>query len=263
MITIMEEIIKIKTEQNGKQVVSARETYLALGLDLSQWSRWTKKNITDNTFVAEGVDWEGFDIMSNGNKITDFVITLDFAKRIAMMARTEKGEEIRQYFLKCERAVNQQKLLSPIEMAQMFIEAEREKEKVLLQLNAANEEIKVANEKIEKDKSKVIFADSVSGSGNAILIRQFAKDLTDSGFEIGQNRLFEWFRENKYLSVNNEPYQNWIAQGLFEVIVRTIGSGVETITVRTTKITGKGCVYFANKIKSNFENITNNLFIEL
>ena len=108
----------------------------------------------------------------------------------------------------------------------------------------------IANTKIEADKPKVVFADSVIGSSNSILVRKFAKDLCDSGFEIGQNRLFEWFREKKYLNVDNEPYQQYVAQGLFEVITRTIGSGSETFTTKTTKITGSGQVYFANKIKN-------------
>lgn len=117
----------------------------------------------------------------------------------------------------------------------------------------ANEKAKAllleANIKIEEDKSKVVFADSVIGSSNSILVRQFAKDLCDDGFEIGEKRLFEWFRSNKYLNCNNEPYQNFVSQGLFEVITRAIGSGLDTFTSKTTKITGKGSVYFANKIK--------------
>ena len=108
-----------------------------------------------------------------------------------------------------------------------------------------------ANSKIESDKPKVVFADSVIGSSNSILIRQFAKDLCDSGFEIGQNRVFDWFREKKYLNPSNEPYQNFIAMGLFEVITRAVGSGTDTFTTKTTKITGKGAVYFAEKIKTN------------
>jgi anti-repressor protein len=98
----------------------------------------------------------------------------------------------------------------------------------------------------ERIKNELLIA-----SSNSILVRQFAKDLCDSGFEIGQNRLFEWLRDNKYLNSQNEPYQQFIAQGLFEVITRSIGSGEETFTTKTTKITGKGQVYFAQKIKNN------------
>lgn len=127
---------------------------------------------------------------------------------------------------------------------------------LLIESERVKNELVIANTKIESDKPKVVFAESVIGSSNSILVRQFAKDLCDGGFEIGQNRLFEWFREKKYLNVDNEPYQQFVAQGLFEVITRTIGSGSETFTTKTTKITGAGQVYFANKIK-NQSNGTN------
>lgn len=107
-----------------------------------------------------------------------------------------------------------------------------------------------ANTKIEIDKPKVIFADSVIGSSNSILVRQFAKDLCDAGFDTGEKRLYDWFRTNKYLNSDNEPYQNYVSMGLFEVITRSIGSGTDTFTTKTTKITGKGAVYFAQKIKN-------------
>ena len=128
------------------------------------------------------------------------------------------------------------KELSRLEILTMAIESEK---KVI-----------ALETKIEQDKPKVVFADSVIGSTNSILIRQFAKDLCDESFEIGQNRLFEWFRENKYLNDNNEPYQEYVSQGYFEVITRAIGSGTDTFTSKTTKLTGKGQVYFAKKIKN-------------
>lgn len=104
-------------------------------------------------------------------------------------------------------------------------------------------------EKIEGDASKIVFAETVAGSDNSILVRQFAKDLSDKGFIIGQNRLYTWLRTNKYVNDQNEPYQNYIEQGLFEVIVRTVGAADQTFTVRTTKITGKGQMYFSKKLK--------------
>lgn len=107
--------------------------------------------------------------------------------------------------------------------------------KLLTELKLEREQKSLLQAKIEEDKPKVVFAESVIGSSNSILIRQYAKDLSDSGFEIGQNRLFEWFRKNKYLNGSNEPYQNYVAQGLFEVITRTIGSGDDTFTTKTTK----------------------------
>ena len=122
------------------------------------------------------------------------------------------------------------------------------KERALKEI--ASNKLLLAEQAIEENESKVVFANAVAGSDNLILIREFAKVLSDSGFKIGQNRLFEWFRDNKYLNKNNEPYMNYVEQGLFEVIERIIGNADQTFTTRTCKITGKGQVYFSKKIRS-------------
>lgn len=98
----MNQLINIK-EENGKQLVSARELYIGLGLDKSNWSRWFKKNILTNEFFKERKEWIGVRHYDEGNEIQDFAITLEFAKHIAMMARTEKSHEYRNYFIKCEK----------------------------------------------------------------------------------------------------------------------------------------------------------------
>lgn len=106
---------------------------------------------------------------------------------------------------------------------------------------------------IEQQKPKVVFAESVMGSSNLILIRDFAKSLCDDDFKIGQNRLYAWFRENGILNSRNEPYQNYVERGYFEVITRVIGSGEATFTTNTTKITGAGQVYFAKRIRDTYK----------
>lgn len=115
-----------------------------------------------------------------------------------------------------------------------------------LELNAASELIRV-------NEPKVVLANSIMGSGNSILVRQFAKDLCDGEFKIGQNALFNWFRENKYLNDANEPYQQYINTRVFEVVTTSLNvlrRGKPKVIVRKqTKITGKGQVYFAKKIK--------------
>lgn len=102
----MKELIKI-TQKNGKQLVSARELYLGLGLNKSNWSRWYPKNISNNEYFREGIDFVGVRHNDEGNEVQDFAISLDFAKHIAMMARTEKSHEYRNYFLECEKALKE------------------------------------------------------------------------------------------------------------------------------------------------------------
>lgn len=66
------ELIKVKNE-NGKQLVSARELYEFLGLDKTHWKRWSDKNIVDDDLFKEKEDWTGLAIMANGNETKDYI----------------------------------------------------------------------------------------------------------------------------------------------------------------------------------------------
>lgn len=104
---------------------------------------------------------------------------------------------------------------------------------------------------------KVEFADTVASSDSSILVGELAKLVAQKGVKIGQNRLFEYLRNNGYLCTRNGnknyPTQRSINQGLLEVVERAIpkpdGSCIVTFT---TKVTGKGQVYFVNLLKGKF-----------
>ncbi|WP_432355269.1 phage antirepressor [Sporosarcina sp. A2] len=105
---------------------------------------------------------------------------------------------------------------------------------------------------IEQQKPKVLFADAVATSETSVLIGQLAKLITQNGFNIGQNRMFAWLRENDFLGKSgshyNEPTQYAMERGWFEVKERTINNPDGSVRItRTTKVTGKGQVYFINK----------------
>ena len=105
---------------------------------------------------------------------------------------------------------------------------------------------------VQEQKPKVLFADAVSTSDTSILIGQLAKLITQNGHNIGQNRLFEWMRQNGYLGKSgqhyNEPTQYAMERGWFEVKERTVNNPDGSVRItRTTKVTGKGQVYFINK----------------
>jgi len=119
-----------------------------------------------------------------------------------------------------------------------------------------------AIEKLQKQnramKTKSLFADSVAQSKQSILIGQFAKLISSDDFKIGRNRLFAWFRDNGFLHAKgaeyNQPLQRYKEQGLFETIERTILDGGGNIRlVITTKITGKGQIYFTKKLLLKYE----------
>ena len=110
-------------------------------------------------------------------------------------------------------------------------------------------------DKIEQDRPKVIFADAVSASHTSILIGDLAKLIRQNGFEIGQNRLFDWLRDEGYLikygSSKNMPTQRAMDLRLFEVKETTISNADGSIRItKTTKVTGKGQQYFINKFLS-------------
>ena len=112
--------------------------------------------------------------------------------------------------------------------------------------------IEQQNRKIELDKPKTVFADAVCTSETSILIADLAKIISQNGVKIGQNRLFEWLRNNGYLikygNSKNMPTQRSMEMGLFEIKESTRQNPDCSVRIcRTTKVTGKGQVYFINK----------------
>lgn len=123
------------------------------------------------------------------------------------------------------------------------------------ELKAERQQCVVLAGQIEEQKPKVIFADAVAASNTTILVGELAKILRQSGVEIGQNRLFEWLRTNGYLTKRkgtdyNIPTQYSMDMGLFSIKETVIShSDGHTSISKTTKVTGKGQIYFINKFK--------------
>lgn len=108
-----------------------------------------------------------------------------------------------------------------------------------------------AEKQLEEQHPKIVFADAVVGSSTSILVGELAKMISQNGYEIGQNRLFKWLRDNNYLCKYGErrniPYQQFIEQGLFTLKTNTFSVNGEMKTKNTVKVTQKGCMYFINK----------------
>ena len=113
-----------------------------------------------------------------------------------------------------------------------------------------------AETKVKEQAPKVLFADAVATSDRSVLVSELAKILKQNGVEIGQNRLFIWLRDNGYLCSKgeyyNQPTQKSMELGLFELKKTSISKPDGTVFVTvTTKVTGKGQIYFVNKFLNN------------
>lgn len=236
----MNELITVNFDT---QTVSARELHKALGIE-KRFSAWFE---TNSQGFIENEDYKGAYLEVQGNQyggtqsIQDYELSVDMAKHICLMSRTDKGKECRQYLIDLEKVWNTPE--------QVMARALKLADKTIEQLKSDN---KALEHKIEADKPKTIFADAVSTSHTSILIGDLAKLICQNGVQIGQKRLFDWLRDNGYLIKcglsRNMPMQRYVEQGLFEVKESTVQNPDGSVRItKTTKVTGKGQVYFVNK----------------
>lgn len=232
----MNEVIKVTVNDNHEPVVSGRQLHEALEVKTpySMWfDRMVEYGFTENQdfLLNNFVKQTG----RGGHNKVDHIIKLDMAKEIAMIQRTDKGKEVRQYFIQVEKDFNSPEKI----MARALLMADQKVHKLEAQ--------------IEADRPKVLFADAVSASKSSCLIGELAKILKQNGIDIGQNKLFQWLRSNGYLISRrgeswNQPTQKSMQLGLFELKKTNINHADGHTTVNTTtKVTGKGQQYFINK----------------
>lgn len=235
----------IPINYEGEQpTVSARDLHEALEVK-SNFTTWFNR-MCEYGF-REKIDFKTcFPKMESeshgGQNMIDHEISIDMAKQICMIQRSEKGKQYRQYFIDLEKAWNtpEQVMARALKLADKTIDTLKEDNKKLIEEN-------------EKMKPKVIFADAVRASSSSILIGELAKLLRQNGVDIGAKRLFEYLRNHGYLikrkgSDWNMPTQKSMNMGLFEIKESTHidGNGCNIVT-RTPKATGKAQIYFVNK----------------
>ncbi|MFR6676695.1 phage antirepressor KilAC domain-containing protein [Hominisplanchenecus sp.] len=235
--------INYETEQ---PTVSARELHEGLEIN-TRFNDWFSR-MTEYGF-ENGKDF--YSKMSKtsetgGRPAVDYQISIDMAKQICMIQRNEKGRQYRQYFLDLEKAWNTPE--------QIFARALKMADQQIEKLKASNASLV---EDIQRMRPKEVFADAVSVSNTCILIGELAKILKQNGVDIGQNRLFTWMRENRFLISRkgtdyNMPTQRSMEAGLFEIKERTINNPDGSVRItKTVLVTGKGQQYFVNKFLNN------------
>lgn len=178
-----------------------------------------------------------------------FSSKLESAKRFKRWVTSEVLPSIRKHGIYATDNVIENTLNNPDYIINILTEYKKEKEHNL-----------VLEQQVKENKPKVLFADSVAGSDNSILVGELAKLLKQNGVDIGQNRLFKWLRNNGYLIKKsgesyNLPTQKSMDLEILDIKKRVINNpdGSSKIT-RTPKVTGKGQQYFINKFlsKENF-----------
>lgn len=232
----MNELINVTLNENHGPVVSARQLHETLEVK-TEYKKWFKR-MAEYGF-AENEDYlrvtQKCPTLGGLQDMADHVLKLDMAKEIAMIQRTEKGKEVRKYFIQVEKDFNSPEKI----MARALLMADKKVHKLEAQ--------------IEADRPKVLFADAVSASKSSCLIGELAKILKQNGIDIGQNKLFQWLRSNGYLISRrgdswNQPTQKSMDLELFELKKTNINhADGHTTTNTTTKVTGKGQQYFVNK----------------
>lgn len=216
----MKEIIPVQV-RNDRQLVSARDLHKNLG-PTTRFSKWVGQNFDG---FEEGQDFTSVTtvtVVANGARkpIQDYLLTIDMAKELCMMSRTEKGKEIRQYFIQVEKEYKSQKNLQnmdsymiedPILRAKKWI-AERQQLDEQKKLNAKQAK------QLQDQEPDVIFSHAMLATNHSCKVRQLAADLTKMGFVIGQNQLYELLRLKGYISKHScEPIGSKVKCGYFVV----------------------------------------------
>lgn len=263
-------------ENEGRQVVNARELheFLGVGKDFSNWikdriEKYGFEEDVDFCFLEPGnggalsgssgvcspnlASKNGIKDGRGGHNVKTYLLTMDTAKEISMAENSERGRQVRKYFIECERKLKEirsrgmsleegwEVLTNPDNIIRIASNWKEEREK------------RVALERqVKADAPRVLFSRLVETSKTSILVGDLAKILKQNGVAVGQNRLFDWLRRNGYLlkkgSSRNMPSQWAMEKGLFEVKETVINKPDGSLHIsKTTKITGLGQVHITNR----------------
>lgn len=222
----MSNLIKIQTNDNLEQVVSARELHEKLGIEkhFSQWWAYQAERLG----LIEGKDFLTTLLESQGGRpATDYLLPIDIAKHICMVSGGERAHIIRQYFIEVEKAWNSPEMV------------------MSRALKLAEKRILSLEEERQKLLPKAEAYDTFMDGSNLQPMNDVAKCLG-----IGRNKLFALLREKKIIRSNNTPYQEYIDRGYFEVKEKPIKMGESVINYAQTFVTPKGVDYIARIVEA-------------
>ena len=232
----------IKLNQNDfdgqiKQTVNARELWQKLEIN-SKFADWFKNRVNKYEFV-ENIDFISVSkILENGGKSIEYFISIDMAKELCMVENNLQGRTIRKYFIECEKKLKE-------------VSVPKIDSNFLLRISQQMAELE---KKIEEDKPKVEFYDTVAETDDMIDMAEASKILK---LPFGRNKLFGLLRTMNILNKKNIPYQLYINNGIFKVVETTYKNNNETKIYIKTLITQKGLKYLERFLK-NFKKVVDN-----
>jgi anti-repressor protein len=206
------ELIKIETNENGQQTVSGRELHEFLEV-VTRYNDWFQR-MTEYGFVS-GIDYDEINIEVDTQKRVrtykqkDHIMTIDMAKEISMLQRTEKGKQARRYFIACEKQLQAKQdsylIADPIERAKAWI-AEQEK------VRALTTTVKVQEQQINELKPKASYYDTILQNKSLMTITQIAKDYGMTAREMNKllhNYKIQYKQSNQWLAITTK----WTQKG--------------------------------------------------
>ena len=189
------------------------------------------QNVGENDFLPENMVYR-----------LGFKASNEVAQRFQAMLADEVLPSIRKHGAYMTEETLQRAITSPDFLIKLATELKQEQ-------NAR----KLAEQQVKELTPKGIFADAVNSSETSILVGELAKLLKQNGVNMGRNRLFDWMKDNGYLIKKgierNMPTQKSMEMKLLEIKERNISNPDGSIKiVKTPKVTGKGQIYFINKL---------------
>lgn len=239
-------LIKITENEKGEPTVSCRELYKFLEVT-ERYSNWFKRMLQYG--FVENVDYLGCKVFNTQAKqeLQEHILKISMAKEIAMLQRNDKGKQIRQYFIEVEKKYNDPlyQMARSLQYANSIIQQNK------IEINKLELENKEQKEIIIEQKPKVEYYDKVTNSKKGISMSEVAKLLKfkskDNKRPIGRNILFGILRGNKILNKYNQPYQNYVNLGYFEV--RQSYNNYTGEPIYTTLVTSKGIEYIIKLLR--------------